>query len=148
MRDRRVKQILVLLLLLFLYRAIFESPPSPSPPISDPGGERIQGHVAMDTFFISHGSPTLSIDDSLPARHFLLSWQQKVFPRSPTAILVVSAHWETAEPTINVIQGRHSTIYDFYGFPDQMYKARDRPFLSLDFHPLLVFFHDNYIHCM
>nr|CAB3479014.1 unnamed protein product [Digitaria exilis] len=28
----------------------------------------------MDTFFISHGSPTLSIDDSMPARHFLKSW--------------------------------------------------------------------------
>lgn len=79
----------------------------------------------MDTFFISHGSPTLSIDDSLPARHFLKSWQQKVFPRRPTAILVVSGHWETDEPTINVVKGRHSTIHDFYGFPGQMYKVRD-----------------------
>ncbi|KAK4772008.1 hypothetical protein SAY86_013783 [Trapa natans] len=118
MKDgRRIKQILILLLLLFLYRAFFESPPSSSPPISNAGG-------AMDTFFISHGSPTLSIDESLPARHFLLSWKQKMFPRRPTAILVVSAHWETTEPTVNVIQGRHDTIHDFYGFPDKMYKLK------------------------
>ncbi|GAA0142763.1 hypothetical protein LIER_03588 [Lithospermum erythrorhizon] len=30
------------------------------------------------TFYISHGSPTLSIDDSLPARPFLLSFKDKV----------------------------------------------------------------------
>ncbi|XP_043721459.1 extradiol ring-cleavage dioxygenase [Telopea speciosissima] len=78
----------------------------------------------MDTFFLSHGSPTLSIDESLPARHFLQSWEEKVFPEKPIAILIISGHWETAEPSVNVISGKHDTIYDFYGFPEPMYKLK------------------------
>ncbi|XP_010256312.1 PREDICTED: extradiol ring-cleavage dioxygenase-like [Nelumbo nucifera] len=78
----------------------------------------------MDTFFISHGSPTLSIDDSLPARHFLKSWQQKIFTERPKSILVISGHWETNEPSVNVISGPNDVIYDFYGFPKPMYKLK------------------------
>ncbi|PIN02625.1 Stizolobate synthase [Handroanthus impetiginosus] len=77
-----------------------------------------------ETFYISHGSPTLSIDDSLPARHFLKSFRQKVFPEKPKAILVISGHWETSEPTVNAVSGPSETIYDFYGFPDEMYRLK------------------------
>lgn len=76
----------------------------------------------MDTFFISHGSPTLSIDDSLPARHFLKSWQDQIFTSRPNSILIISGHWETSVPTINVVD-RNDTIYDFYGFPRSMYQV-------------------------
>ncbi|CAK9165848.1 unnamed protein product [Ilex paraguariensis] len=76
-----------------------------------------------ETFYISHGSPTLSIDDSLPARHFLKSFKEKVFNQRPNSILVISGHWETSEPTVNVVSGRNETIYDFYGFPKSMYKV-------------------------
>lgn len=78
----------------------------------------------MDTFFISHGSPTLSIDESMAARQFLQSWQAKVFQPVPKAILVVSAHWETAEPAVNAVDGPSDTIYDFYGFPKPMYQLK------------------------
>ncbi|KAL0331607.1 UNVERIFIED_CONTAM: 4,5-DOPA dioxygenase extradiol [Sesamum angustifolium] len=77
-----------------------------------------------ETFFISHGSPTLSIDDSLPARHFLKAFQKRVFPEKPNSILVVSAHWETTEPTVNAVHGPSDTIYDFYGFPKPMYQLK------------------------
>ncbi|CAI9753550.1 unnamed protein product [Fraxinus pennsylvanica] len=77
-----------------------------------------------ETFYISHGSPTLSIDDSLPARPFLLSFRQKVFPEKPNCILVISAHWETSEPSVNVINGPNETIHDFYGFPKPMYQLK------------------------
>ncbi|CAA0811969.1 Extradiol ring-cleavage dioxygenase [Striga hermonthica] len=77
-----------------------------------------------DTFYISHGSPTLSIDDSLPARHFLKSFQHKVLHDRPAAILIVSGHWETSDPTVNAVSGPCETIHDFYGFPDQMYDLR------------------------
>ncbi|KAL9171152.1 hypothetical protein ABFS82_04G191000 [Erythranthe guttata] len=77
-----------------------------------------------DTFYISHGSPTLSIDDSLPARHFLKSFQQKVLPEKPKAILIISGHWETSEPSVNAVTGPSETIYDFYGFPDRMYRLK------------------------
>ncbi|PKU69687.1 extradiol ring-cleavage dioxygenase [Dendrobium catenatum] len=78
----------------------------------------------MDTFFISHGSPTLSIDERLPARHFLKSWKAKLFPTVPKAILMVSAHWDTPELAVNIINGRNDTIYDFYGFPKPMYEIK------------------------
>ncbi|KAJ4964865.1 hypothetical protein NE237_016714 [Protea cynaroides] len=78
----------------------------------------------METFFISHGSPTLSIDTSLPARHFLQSWNEKVFPQNPKSILVISAHWDTEEPSVNVISGNHDTIHDFYNFPKPMYQLK------------------------
>ncbi|KAL0411665.1 UNVERIFIED_CONTAM: 4,5-DOPA dioxygenase extradiol [Sesamum latifolium] len=77
-----------------------------------------------ETFYISHGSPTLSIDDSLPARHFLKSFRQKVLSEKPKAILIISGHWETSEPAVNAVSGPSETIYDFYGFPDIMYKLK------------------------
>jgi 4,5-DOPA dioxygenase extradiol len=80
----------------------------------------------MDTFFLSHGSPTLSIDDAIPARHFFKSWlpARVAGDRPPRAILVVSGHWETATPAVNVIRGTNDTIHDFYGFPKPMYQVR------------------------
>lgn len=77
-----------------------------------------------ETLYISHGSPTLSIDDSLPARHFLKSFTHKVsLSERPTSILIVSAHWETDSPAVNLISGPNDTIYDFYGFPKPMYQV-------------------------
>lgn len=67
----------------------------------------------------------LSIDDSLPARHFLKCFREKVFAQKPNSILVISGHWETSEPTVNCItDGLNDTIYDFYGFPQQMYQLK------------------------
>ncbi|KAG8374585.1 hypothetical protein BUALT_Bualt10G0010700 [Buddleja alternifolia] len=77
-----------------------------------------------ETFYISHGSPTLAIDDSLPARHFLKSFRQRVFSDKPNSILMISAHWDTTEPTVNAINGPSDTIYDFYGFPKPMYQLK------------------------
>ncbi|KAG4939797.1 hypothetical protein JHK82_045512 [Glycine max] len=77
-----------------------------------------------DTFYISHGSPTLSIDESIQARKFLQSWKKDVFPQRPSSILVISGHWETAVPTVNVVDSINDTIYDFYGFPKQMYQLK------------------------
>lgn len=79
----------------------------------------------MDTFFLSHGSPTLSIDDSLDARHFLLSWRSRVLPSTrPRAILIVSGHYDTRSPEVTSAPGPMDTIYDFYGFPAPMYRLR------------------------
>jgi hypothetical protein len=85
--------------------------------------------ATMDTFFLSHGSPTLSIDDNIPARHFFKSWvpAKVAGDQPPRAILVVSGHWETATPAVNVIRGSNDTIYDFYGFPKPMYQVRSMP---------------------
>ncbi|KMT13945.1 hypothetical protein BVRB_4g077820 [Beta vulgaris subsp. vulgaris] len=81
------------------------------------------GAKIMETFYISHGSPMLAIDDSIPARHFLKSWREKIYDQKPKAILIISGHWETHEPTVNAVD-RCDTIYDFYGFPAPMYKLK------------------------
>ncbi|KAK6162185.1 hypothetical protein DH2020_002026 [Rehmannia glutinosa] len=77
-----------------------------------------------ETFYISHGSPTLAIDDTIPARHFLKTFRQRLLPQNPNSILVISAHWETTHPTVNAINGPSDTIYDFYGFPKPMYQLK------------------------
>ncbi|KAK8962837.1 4,5-DOPA dioxygenase extradiol-like protein [Platanthera guangdongensis] len=78
----------------------------------------------MDTFFISHGSPTLSIDERMPARQFLMSWRSKFLSTDPKAILMVSAHWDKPELAVNSINGPNNTIHDFYGFPKPMYEIK------------------------
>lgn len=79
----------------------------------------------MDTFFLSHGSPMLAVDDAIPARHFFKSWKPQVLlPQIPKALLVISAHWETLEPTVNSLNGPNETIHDFYGFPKPMYDLK------------------------
>ncbi|KAH8510910.1 hypothetical protein POPTR_004G135200v4 [Populus trichocarpa] len=80
----------------------------------------------MDTVYISHGSPMMAIDESIPARQFLKSWQQTVLKERPKAILVISGHWDTKEPTVNVVN-INDTIYDFYGFPKPMYQLKYTP---------------------
>src|SRR5215213_10619091 len=70
--------------------------------------------------FVSHGAPTLAIEDS-PARHFLERLSE-LLPR-PRAILAVSAHWETREPTVNAVAA-NETIHDFRGFPEELYAKR------------------------
>lgn len=90
----------------------------------------------MDTFFLSHGSPTLSIDERLQARHFMQSWRDQVLPEVPKAILMVSGHWDVSDPTVNVINGPNDTIYDFYGFPKSMYQVIIIPSLYSSYAPL------------
>ncbi|GAU28463.1 hypothetical protein TSUD_294660 [Trifolium subterraneum] len=77
-----------------------------------------------DTFYISHGSPTLSIDESFVARKFLQSWKKDVYEEKPKSILVISGHWDTTVPTVNVIQTTNDTICDFNGFPKPMYQLK------------------------
>lgn len=72
----------------------------------------------LPPLFLSHGAPTLPLED-VAARHFLESLAATM-PR-PRAILVVSAHWETRVPTVNAVD-RNSTIHDFSGFPETLYR--------------------------
>lgn len=72
------------------------------------------------SLFLSHGSPMLALTET-PARNFLAGLSAAV--PAPRAILVVSAHWETASPMVNAV-ARNDTIHDFFGFPRALYDLR------------------------
>jgi len=74
--------------------------------------------LTMPSLFLSHGAPTLPLTDT-PARAFLSGLGGTL--TQPKAILVVSAHWETAVPTVSAAD-RNETIHDFRGFPRALYE--------------------------
>ncbi|MGP0040172.1 MAG: DODA-type extradiol aromatic ring-opening family dioxygenase [Rhodomicrobium sp.] len=74
----------------------------------------------LPTLFLSHGAPDIVISES-PARSFLQGLG-KAFEK-PKAILVASAHWGTAEPSLNAVE-ENEIIYDFGGFPAPLYAMR------------------------
>ena len=74
--------------------------------------------MSMPTIFVSHGAPTLILDD-VPARAFLASLGRQL-PR-PKAIIAVSAHWDTDVPAVSLAR-KPETIHDFYGFPEALYR--------------------------
>ncbi len=71
----------------------------------------------MPTIFVSHGAPSLLLDRD-PTFHFFKELGRLIpFPK---AILCVSAHWETYNPTVTG-NPQPETIHDFYGFPKALY---------------------------
>jgi 4,5-DOPA dioxygenase extradiol len=73
----------------------------------------------MPTLFISHGSPTIAIEEASLGRHFLSGLSTKL--EKPKAILVISAHWETSAPMVSGSENPE-TIHDFYGFASALYQ--------------------------
>ncbi|NHP16738.1 dioxygenase [Rhodococcus sp. IC4_135] len=76
--------------------------------------------ATMPALYLSHGAPPL-VDSALWVDQ-LGAWAGDL-PR-PTAILVVSAHWESAPLTIGSTTTGTPLIYDFGGFPERFYRAK------------------------
>lgn len=73
-------------------------------------------HGRMPVIFAAHGAPVL-LDDEIWMGE-LAGWA-RALPR-PTAVLMVSAHWERRPTTLGATR-TVPLVYDFYGFPDRYY---------------------------
>jgi 4,5-DOPA dioxygenase extradiol len=72
--------------------------------------------------FVAHGAPLLALDEVKGAE--LHAWAERM-PR-PAAILVLSPHWQTRDPTIGATRSL-PLLYDFSGFPEALSQIRYAP---------------------
>ncbi len=96
-------------------------------------GARPMGSQVAPALFVSHGSPLVALDsDDYPKA--LRSFGDGA--ASARALVVVSAHWETPGEVRVTASARPALIYDFYGFPERLYRlkyeAPGEPSLSAD----------------
>lgn len=75
----------------------------------------------MPALFLCHGAPYLAIQDTDYTRAL-----QELGQRlgKPKAILLFSAHYESREQLLTSTDQEYETIYDFYGFPQELYEIR------------------------
>ncbi|MPL58349.1 4,5-DOPA dioxygenase extradiol [bioreactor metagenome] len=74
--------------------------------------------MKMPVLFIGHGSPINIVEDNSYTRS--LAELGNTLPK-PEAIVVVSAHWQTRQTYITAAK-MPPTIYDFYGFSEELYQ--------------------------
>lgn len=74
--------------------------------------------TTMPALFVGHGSPMNLVSKNIYTESFLRLGQ--ILPK-PSAILCISAHWLT--PTTEIILAeKPKQIFDFHGFPNELYQ--------------------------
>jgi len=76
------------------------------------------GDMRQPALFVPHGAPTFALQPGA-AGAALERLAARLPP--PRAVVVVSAHWTTAIPTVGLAL-RPQTIHDFSGFPGELYE--------------------------
>lgn len=86
--------------------------------------------MTLPTLFVPHGAPTFALRPGAAGAALVTLAQQL---ERPSAIIVISPHWETREPTVGSATDLE-TIYDFAGFPRELYTltypAHSHPLLA------------------
>jgi aromatic ring-opening dioxygenase catalytic subunit (LigB family) len=86
--------------------------------------DKIKKYSRPTVLYLSHGAgPMPLLDDD---GHKEMVENLKIIAAKiakPSAIILVSAHWEEASPTIT-LGDNPSLIYDYYGFPKQAYEIQ------------------------
>jgi 4,5-DOPA dioxygenase extradiol len=82
------------------------------------GRDWTEADGAMPALYLGHGAPPL-VDDELWVSQ-LSDWAARL-PK-PRAVLMVSAHWESAPLTLGATDAGVPLTYDFYGFPERYYR--------------------------
>lgn|SRR5690554_3567345 len=82
----------------------------------------------LPTLFIPHGGgPCFFMDwDPPDTWDRMAAWLRGVpdlVGRRPSAVLVISAHWEAPAFTVNARE-RHELLFDYYGFPEHTYRLQ------------------------
>jgi 4,5-DOPA dioxygenase extradiol len=74
----------------------------------------------MPVGFVGHGNPL-----NVALRERAEPWRRwgHSLPR-PSAVLVISAHWEDSPLTIGRTRDHDELLYDYWGFPEFMYRIR------------------------
>jgi 4,5-DOPA dioxygenase extradiol len=73
----------------------------------------------MPVLYLSHGAPPLADDELWTSQ--LAGWAARL--PGPKAILMISAHWESAPVTLSATRTL-PLVYDFWGFPEHYYQVR------------------------
>lgn len=76
--------------------------------------------VMLPSLFIGHGSPYLAVQENEYSR-FLSELGTRFRPK---AIVIFSAHWESEILSLTYSDDVLDTVYDYYGFPEEMYQIK------------------------
>lgn len=74
----------------------------------------------IHSLFVCHGGPTLAIEEN-EYTSFLKELGRNIKPK---AIVIFTAHFESKVTTISAIDNTYDMIYDFYGFPNELYSIK------------------------
>ena len=80
----------------------------------------------LPAVFLPHGAGPCFFMDWQPAGTWdrMANWLSGLsaqLPVAPKAVLVISAHWEAAEFSVNV-QSAPALLFDYSGFPEHTYR--------------------------
>jgi 4,5-DOPA dioxygenase extradiol len=83
-------------------------------------GDAPFAETIMPALFVGHGSPMNIVADNSYTQDLVKLGASLPIPK---AILVISAHWLTRGTYVSA-SPKPTTIYDFFGFPDELYQVK------------------------